>query len=58
MIMMRQRKMITRNWEMMMMMMMMKMHKMKRVMTKLLKIRIRMLKRKGMIMRKWKTILW
>ena len=54
MIMMWQRKMITRNWEMMMMMM----HKMKRVMTKLLKIRIRMLKRKGMIMRKWKTILW
>ena len=55
MIMMRQRKMITRNWEMMMML---KMHKMKRVMMKLLKIRIRMLKRKGMIMRKWKTILW
>ena len=43
--------MITRNWKMMMMMMM-KMHNMKRVMTKLLKIRIRMLKRTRMIMRK------
>ena len=54
MITMRQRKMmITRNWKMMM-----KMHKMRRVMTKLLKMRIRMLKRKGMIMRKWKMILW
>ena len=40
----------------MIMMMMMMMHKMKRVMTKLLKMR--MLKRKGMIMRKWKTIFW
>ena len=51
MITMRQRKMmITRNWKMMMMMMMMKMHNMKRVMTKLLKMR--MLKRTRMIMRK------
>lgn len=50
MITMGQRKiMITRNWKMMMMMMM---YKMKRVMTKLLKMRMRMLKRKGMIMRK------
>ena len=55
MIMMRQRKMmITRNWKMMMM----KMYEMNSVMTKLLKMRMRMLKRKGMIMRKWKTILW
>ena len=45
MITMRQRKMmITRNWKMMMMMM--KMHKMKRVMTKLLKMRTRMMMRK------------
>ena len=44
MITMRQRKtMITRNWKMMMMM---KMHKMKRVMTKLLKMRTRMIVRK------------
>ena len=56
MITMGQRKiMITRNWKMMMMMMM---YKMNSVMTKLLKTRMRMLKRKGMIMRKWKTILW
>ena len=56
MITMGQRKiMITRNWKMMMMMMMCKMNS---VMTKLLKMRMRMLKRKGMIMRKWKTILW
>ena len=56
MITMGQRKiMITRNWKMMMMMMM---YKMNSVMTKLLKMRMRMLKRKGMIMRKWKTILW
>ena len=44
--------MITRNWKMMIMM---KMYKMKRVMTKLLKMG--MLKRKTMIMRKWKMIL-
>ena len=44
MITMRQRKiMITRNWKMMMMM---KMYKMKRVMTKLLKMRTRMIMRK------------
>ena len=48
MITMGQRKiMITRNWKMMMMM-----YKMNSVMTKLLKMRMRMLKRKGMIMRK------
>ena len=46
MITMRHRKMmITRNWKMMMMMMM-KMHKMKRVMTKLLKMRTRMIMKK------------
>ena len=50
MITMRQRKMmITRKWKMMMMM---KMYKMNSVMTKLLKMRIRMLKRTRMIMRK------
>lgn len=50
MITMGQRKiMITRNWKMMMMMMM---YKMNSVMTKLLKMRMRMLKRTRMIMRK------
>lgn len=50
MITMRQGKMmITRKWKMMMMM---KMYKMNSVMTKLLKMRMRISKRKGMIMRK------
>ena len=44
MIMMRQRKIITRNWEMMMMM---NMHKMEMVMTKLLKMRMRILRGRG-----------